>query len=106
MDAMDWMAAALGEAAIITALLAALWRGRRHRVRPQICACGHGNHVHERGQGKCQIAYGVSERFPHGSGCACDIFIPKLAPTDQAARELEKLVGIVRTVATGQNVKR
>lgn len=69
-----------------------------HRKRThKYCVCGHGNNVHRDGKGDCLAAYGISEQFPKGSSCACDVFIEKAAPKppkDKAARELEKMVGL------------
>jgi hypothetical protein len=77
-------------------LLASFFRGRQE-LKPQVCMCGHGRHFHKEGHKYCQVCYGISEEFPKGSMCACDVFIPKPTtkpPTDNSAKELEKMLGM------------
>lgn len=110
--AMAWFAAqplgisfALGMAPFAMAGLglAIYWSARIFRTRvisPGTCECGHIRCVHDDGEGKCHISYGVSEKFPNSSSCACKLFIPPqvTAPQSKAKdselAELRKLSGL------------
>lgn len=84
---------------LCTVLLIALilsWRKLKRR-KYRLCVCTHGNNVHRHGHGECMISNGISEKFPDGSNCACDIFIEKRRPKpskDKSAEELERIVGL------------
>lgn len=65
----------------------------RRRLKPAICMCAHGNHLHD-SKGVCHVAFGVSEKFPNGSTCACYQFIAKPAEKvvkDPQVAELERM---------------
>lgn len=62
----------------------------------RLCACGHGSNYHaDNGKGECTSSFGISEKFPKGSSCACEFFcLPKPPEPDKSAQELERMLGI------------
>ena len=70
---------------------------------PGTCECGHGRCHHYAGRGHCGVGYPVREGWPHGSVCACQIFIldkrddgddeKAEPPVDPEVKELEKIYG-------------
>jgi hypothetical protein len=96
-DAEIQLSIILAGVSVICVLLCLLVRKKR-RIKIGTCECGHQNIFHRDGKGACLVAYGISEKFPKGSNCACDIFIekpePPEPPKDTAAKQLEKMVGL------------
>ena len=67
-------------------------------IKNGVCVCGHNRNVHQDGHDRCRVSNGISEKFPDGSNCACDIYIEKTEapkpPEDKVAKELERMIGL------------
>ena len=46
-------------------------------LKPGICECGHIRSGHYAGKGHCCAQFPANKDWPHGSVCACQIYIPK-----------------------------
>lgn len=66
-------------------------------LKAGICECTHLRCSHIEGRGRCSLVFEPSEKFPRGSFCSCQVFIPRKdnygenEPETPSPEELEKL---------------